>query len=286
MRRSRVQLLIVVLALLLGSVHQALAAVVFVTDNVGNVWQYDSIADMAGQTATTNTGTLVRPASLYGNAYATDQDVTMALNSGIIYRITGPGDVISYPTVRDYVHNTNPTVVATAQFVGADAVNGLSYYPDGANHRFYSIRAGAPPTQPNGGDIAVYNSLTRFLDANPNSHMTAAAYTGATLNFYDPDPTPGTTVGNPPTLPQKSINARYYQVAGNGRLEGFESLADYNSSSNNRINITGTNAFGGTGNLKAIAAFAVPQSLAAIPEAGSLLIWLGTMFTAALVRRR
>ena len=32
--------------------------------------------------------------------------------------------------------------------------------------------------------------------------------------------------------------------------------------------------------MKAIAAFAVPQSLAAIPEASSVLIWLGMMFTA------
>lgn len=277
--------------LMLGFGDGARAAIVFVTDNIGNVWQYDSIADMAGQTATTNTGTLVRPASVYGNAYATDQDVTMALNTGLIYRITGAGNVIRYPTVRDYVHNTNPTTVATGEFVGTAAVNGLSYYPDGVNHRFYSIPAGAPggspaPTNPNGGDIAIYNNLTRFLDANPNSFMTSAAYTGATLNFYDPDSTPGTTVGNPPTLAQKNINAHFYQVAGNGRLEGFESLTDYNASSNNRINITGINAFGGTSSFKATAAFAVPQSLAAIPEASSVLIWLGILLGTTLLRRR
>ena len=75
-------------------------------------------------------------------------------------------------------------------------------------------------------------------------------------------------------------------MAGNGRLEGFESLADYNSSSNNRINITGLNAFGGTGNMKAIAAFAVPESLAVIPEASSVVIWLGILLGTTLLRRR
>ena len=196
---------------------------------------------MAGQTATTNTGTMVRSAAVYGDSYKTDQDVTMALDTGLIYRIKGNGDVIRYPTVRDYVHDTNPTTFSTAKYVGNAAVNGLSYYFDGTNHRFYSIIAGTTPSNPNGGDIAIYNNVSpRMRDANPNSFMTTANYTGAVLNFWDPDSTPGTTVGNPPTLPQKQINAHFYQVAGNGRLEGFESLADYNSSSNNRINITGS----------------------------------------------
>jgi hypothetical protein len=213
--------------------------------------------------------------------------VTMDLNTHLIYRITGAGDVIQYPSVADYIHNTNAFTAATGVFVSNKAVNGLSYYFDGTNHRFYSIIAGAtPPATTNGGDIAVYNTVTRFLAANQNSFMTSANYTGAVLNFYDPDPTPGTTVGNPPTLPQKNINAHFYQVAGNGRLEGFESLADYNASSNNRINITGTNAFGGTSSFKAIGAFAVPQAFAAIPEAGSLMIWFGILLSTTMLRRR
>jgi hypothetical protein len=271
----------------LGAGDGARAAIVFVTDNIGNVWQYDSIADMAGQTATTNTGTMVRSAAAHGDSYKTDQDVTMALDTGLIYRIKGNGDVIRYPTVRDYLHDTNPTTFSTGKYVGNFAVNGLSYYFDGTNHRFYSILAGTTPSNPNGGDIAIYNNVSpRMRDASPNSFMTTANYTGAVLNFWDPDSTPGTTVGNPPTLAQKQINAHFYQVAGNGRLEGFESLADYNSSSNNRINITGLNAFGGTGNMKAIAAFAVPESLAVIPEASSVVIWLGILLGTTLLRRR
>jgi hypothetical protein len=119
------------------------------------------------------------------------------------------------------------------------------------------------------------------LNSNPNTFLTTANYVGAVLNFYDPDPTPGTTVGNPPTLPQKNINAHYYQVAGNGRLEGFESLADYNSSSNNRINITGLDAFGRNGPYQSRAAFAVPA-----PEPTSLLLCFGAMGGLLAIRRR
>jgi hypothetical protein len=251
---------------------------VFVTDNIGNVWQYDSIADMAGQTATTNTGTLVRPASVYGNAYATDQDVTMDLASHLIYRITGTGNVVRYPTTRDYIHNTNPTTVSTGVFVGNKSVNGLSY--DGVGSRFYSIIAAGP----NAGDIAIYNTVARFTAANQNSFMTSANYTGNVLNFYDPDTTTGTSVG--PTPAPHAVSAHFYQVAGNGRLEGFASLSEYDASSNNRINITGLNAFGGTGSFKAIGAFAAPQAYAYVPEAASCVIWCGILFGVSMFRRR
>jgi hypothetical protein len=264
--------------LMLGIGGSARAAIVFVTDNIGNVWQYDSIADMAGQTVSTNTGTLVRPASVYGNTYATDQDVTMDLSSHLIYRITGTGDVVRYATTENYIHNTNPTTVATALFVGNKAVNGLSY--DGAGTRFYSVIAAGP----NAGDIAIYNNVTRLLAANPNTFMTNAAYTGNVLNFYDPDTTTGTSVGPTPT--PHAVSAHFYQVASNGRLEGFASLAEYDASSNNRINITGINAFGGTSSFKAIAAFAAPAAYAYIPEATSCLIWGGILFGAGLFRRR
>jgi hypothetical protein len=140
-----------------------------------------------------------------------------------------------------------------------------------------------------GGDIIQFSTLTRFLNANNNGGMnlTTAAYTGAVLNFYDPDATAGMSVGNPPGLPSKAINAQYWQVAGNGRLEGFGSLADYNQSSNNRLNtasLSDMNAFGGTGLYQSIAAFAVPVHLA--PEAASALVWLGMIFSLTTMRRR
>jgi hypothetical protein len=274
--RKAIWLVAMLLALGVGAgAHEAF---VLVTDTLGNVWQSDNIADMAGQTASSTTGTLVRPASVYGNAYATDQDVTMDLTSHLIYRITGSGDVVRYATTADYIHNLNPTTVATAVYVGNKAVNGLSY--DGAGTRFYSIIAAGP----NAGDIAIYNTVTRFLAANQNSFMTTAGYTGAVPNFYDPDTTTGTSVG--PTPAPHTVNAHFYQVAGNGRLEGFASLSEYDASSNNRINITGTNAFGGTGSFKAIGAFAVPAAYAYVPEATSCLIWSGILCGVGWFRRR
>src|SRR5262249_41135568 len=137
---------------------------------------------------------------------------------------------------------------------------------------------------PNAGDIAIYSNVTRFLAANQNSFMTSANYTGNVLNFYDPDTTTGTSVG--PTPASHTVNAHFYQVAGNGRLEGFASLTEYDASSNNRINITGLNAFGGTSSFKAIGAFAAPAAYAYVPEAASCLVWSGIIFGASLIRRR
>ena len=78
------------------------------------------------------------------------------------------------------------------------------------------------------------------------------------------------------------MSARYFQVAGNGRLEGFISLAEYNANSNNRIEITNTNAFGGTTpTYQARAAFAVP-----IPEPTSLTLLLASLWGLMTVRRR
>jgi hypothetical protein len=281
--------LFLVVALLLGTASHAAAAVIFVTDNQGNVWRYENVAQMGLQTSSSITGIKVRDASVLGDAYKTDQDVTMDLNTNLIYRITGAGNVVRYATMRDYLLNINSTTVATGTYVGnGKAVNGLSYYFTGTAHRFYSIIAGAlnATTNPNGGDIAIYNNLSpRMLNANPNNHLTDANYTGAVLNFWDPDSTPGTTLGNG-TFPSHAINAQFYQVAGNGRLEGFASLTEYDQSAFNRWEVTGLNAFGGTSSFKAIGAMAVPVALSYIPEATSALVWLGMIFSLTSIRRR
>jgi hypothetical protein len=265
-------------ALVLGLAQFASAGIIYVTDTNGNVWQYANMAQMALQTQTNNAGTLVRDASLLGGAYASDQDATADLNTGIVYRINAAGDIISYPGIAEYLGNINSTTVAAAVYGGTKKINGLSF--DGNTGGFYAVPATGST---NAGDIIRFATLADFIAGVPtNTSLTTANYTGNLLNFYDPDGTPGTTVGNPPSLPSKSINARYYQVAGNGRLEGFESLADYNSSSNNRINITGTNAFGGTTpTFTAVAAFAI-----AVPEPTSITIFFLAVCGAAFARHR
>jgi hypothetical protein len=267
---------LVAIALLLGLVQHAAAGVIYVTDSNGNVWQYNGMAQMGLQTQANNAGTLVRDASIAGADFKDDQDATADLSTGIVYRINASGDIISYVDVAAYLTNTSPVTVGTGIYGGTKKVNGLSY--DGGTGGFYAVPATGST---NAGDIIRFTTLAAFLTGVPNgTTLTTANYTGAVFNLYDPDITAGTSVG--PTPAPHAVSAQYYQVAGNGRLEGFTSLAEYNSNSNNRIEITATNAFGGTTPpFQARAAFAVP-----VPEPTCLVLCIGAICGLVAARRR
>lgn len=275
-RSSLVLKSLLAMVLAVGFTQCISAAVIYVTDTNGNVWQYANMSQMALQTQSNNAGTLVRDAAVAGNAYAGDQDATADLSTGIIYRINAAGDIISYANIGDYLANSNSTVVASAVYSGVKKINGLSY--DGNTGGFYAVPATGST---NAGDIVRYAALADFIAGVPtNTNLTTANYTGALLNFYDPDITSGTSVG--PTPAPHAVDAHYYQVAGNGRLEGFATLQEYNQSSNNRINITGTNAFGGTTpTYTAAAAFALP-----VPEPASFGICVIAACGVFFARRR
>jgi hypothetical protein len=273
----------VMLAFTLAAVQQAAAGIIYVTDSAGNVWRYDGIADMEGQNSTTNTGTLVRDAATAGNDYFNDQDATMDLSSGKIYRVANGGNVFSYPTIEDYLANTNRTTETPGGAVYTSGsnrkLNGLSY--DGNTNGFYAVSAITNTTTSafKRGDILIFNSLAAFLAGTPDTFI-EAGYNNAVLNFYDPDTTPATSVGNM-SFPSYSFNAQYYQVAGNGNLEGFESIAKYDENAVNRDEFTGNDSFGTDDTTvpidphpyQAVAAFAVPFP-EEVPEPASLLLCL------------
>lgn len=272
---------LLILGLIACATAESRGGIIYVGVANGDVYRYANVAQMAEQTSTTITGVKVRDNAAASGDYAGDQGSTADLTSGVVYRVTDAGSVISYPTVADYLAGSN----ATDLTVGSDPysaannkrINGVSY--DGATGGFYAVGAGTGSMWP--GDIVVFNSLAAFLAGTPDS-VSTAGYNGNVVNFYDPDATPGTTVGNA-NFPSHAIDARYFQVAGNGRLEGFESIADYAANAVNRINVSGTNAFGGTHTLgfQAATAFAVP-----VPEPTSLLLCLGGAAVWAALRRR
>jgi hypothetical protein len=270
------RLLAVGAALLCGAAHRAEGSSIYVSDANGNVWQYNGTTQMALQTQTNNAGVLVRDAAVAGADYKDDQDVTADLSTGIVYRINANGDIVSYVDVAAYLANANPVTLASGIYGGTKKINGLSY--DGGTGGFYAVPATGST---NAGDIVQYTNLAAFLIGTPNgTALTTANYTGAVLNFYDPDATAGTSVGASPA--PHAVSAHYYQVAGNGRLEGFASLTEYNQSSNNRIEITGINAFGGTTpTYQARGAFAVP-----VPEPTALALMLGATCASFVIRRR
>ena len=259
--------------LALGLTQGVSAGIIYVTDSLGNVWQYNSVAHMSTQTQTTNTGILVRDQLTAGNGYRNDQDATADLSTGKIYRINNGGNVIEYPNIAAYLTNTLSTVVATGIYTGDKAINGASF--DGATGGFYTVYAAGTPNQ---GDIATYSTLAVFLTGIPDT-ISTAAYNGNVLNFYDPDTTPGTTVPAGGSVP---INAQYYQVPSGGGLEGFATLASYVATANNRANMGPSNAFGGTTpTYQARAAFAIP-----VPEPASFVLCLGALCRLVAARRR
>jgi len=269
--------------LMLGVAQQAQAGVIYVSDTAGNVWRYDNMADMAGQNSTTNTGTLVATHA----AYAADQDVVADLNpGGLIYRITVDGDIISYANVAAYLANSNPVQVGVDNvFSGTNRINGASFDGNAPGGRFYTVGAGGMPTNPQAGDIEIYNTIATFLTGIPDS-VIVAGYNGAVLNFFDPHITQGTSVGPTPT--PHPVDAQYYQVAGNGRLEGFQNLTEYGANANNRVNIGPINAFGTADTTPPIDAhpYQARAAFAVVPEPASLLLCLGAACGLVAIRRR
>ena len=209
---------------------------------------------MGSQTSSTNAGVEVASHAAYGS----DLGSTMDLSNGKVYRITGAGNVVEYANLSGYLGNTGAATIATAVFTGNFVLNGFSY--DGAGG-FYGTVAGASAT--NSGDTLRWSTLANVL-TNTTSSVTDTGYGGNLFNFFDPDETATTaanglgiyTAGDP-------FTAQYYQSAGNGRLEGWDTLALYGDP-NNRGEFTGTNVFGGsttawgTG-VDAAAAFAIPE---------------------------
>ena len=91
------------LVLLFGAFGSAQAASTYLTTTTGAIYRYDGVPDMAEQTNTTTSGTLVATHAAYG----TDQGTTMDLSNGKIYRIGGRTGTVSTNSVEVYTISTN-----------------------------------------------------------------------------------------------------------------------------------------------------------------------------------
>jgi hypothetical protein len=264
------------LALTLGAARDAAAGSIYVVSasgSNGQIYKYDNMSELSAQTPDNITGDLVATHAAYFN----DQAVTMDFNTGIVYRIANGGNVFQYPTLDDWLANTNSTNVS----IGANPysngnlkrVNDASF--DGATGGYYAV--GAPMANSSTpGDILIYNGLNDFRAATPNSTL-VAGYNAARVMFWNSQGVAGTTIN------MDDIVANYFQISGAGRLEGFVSLAAYAAAPNNRINMGLEGAFGGTNTtgFNAIVAFAVP-----VPEPTSMMLCFGAAFGLVMVRRR
>lgn len=267
---------IIPIVLLLSPVSLVQASVIYVTTTTGAIYQYESAGDMALQSGTTTSGTLVSTIAAYG----TDQGTTMDHSTGTIYRITGAGNVVSYAGLAGYLSDTGGITVASGTYSGNNALNGFSY--DGGTGGFYAIGGGAAGNNAQ-GDLIQWGNSADFL-ANSNRTVTVATYNGNLFNFYDPDGTPGSTFG-PPVTPRTT---RYYQSSGTGRLEGWESLAQYvaggSVQADKRVHYTAENVYAGSST--AFGSNTIDAATAfAIPEPGSMALAITGGLTLLRVRR-
>lgn len=251
----------------------AQGATVYVVNDVGIIKSFSGIASganpMTGGSFAAGAGALVATIPSYGFY----QGFTH-VPDGRVLGINNGGDIVAWNTIGAWLAESTPTTLAVNVFAdktngigpksGAPAgtVHGLSW--DGNTGGFYVVLEGG--ADPSDGDIRQYATLADLLADNGTD--SASTYGGNNLNFYYPDEdAPGNAAGNP-DLP----GANYFQVAGNGQLEGWQTLADYVAAPGNR---TFEQASFGNG---------VRGAFAVVPEPAALVISGIAMAGVAFVR--
>jgi len=186
---------LVATAIVVGVAQSASAGsiyVVSVNGSNGDIYAYDDMADLSAQSPSSVTGNLVATHAAYFN----DQGVTMDFNSGIVYRIANGGNVFQYPTLNDWLANTNSSSVSigSSPFSNGNMkrVNDASY--DGGTGGYYAVGATATNSS-TPGDVLIYNTLNDFRAATTSSVL-EAGYNAARAMFWNSDGVAGTTINN------------------------------------------------------------------------------------------
>ncbi len=148
-------------------------------------------------------------------AYGGYQGFTQ-MPGGEVYGVAGNGDVHEWATLQDWLDGLTPVTASTGAY-NAGELHGLSY--NGITGGVYVIYEGDHSARGD-GDLGEYATITDFInDANPV--VTASTYGGNILNFYYPqEDAPGNANA-------ANAGSNFFQVAGNGILEGWLTLEDY-----------------------------------------------------------
>ncbi|MBN2162053.1 MAG: hypothetical protein JXR25_11455 [Pontiellaceae bacterium] len=190
---------------------------VFFVLDTGEIYAFTSVASNGiscmGQGHVTN-----------GVAVATNPDYGeyqgfASVPDGRIYGINSFGDVMEWPDLTSWIDDVNAVTVSSEGFgewLSAE-VHGFSY--DLNTKGFYSVQGSGTYE----GDIGEYPDLAALLANTPTTNYTAS-YNGNVCNFYYPfDDAPH----NYGSYANAASGALYFQIAGNGNLEGWLTLADY-----------------------------------------------------------
>jgi|GEM_PF-465249 len=138
------------------------------------------------------------------------------LPDGSVYGVSQGGDVHEWGILQDWLDGSTPLTVSSGAYNPGE-LHGISYNP--VTGGIYVIYEGDHSSRGD-GDLGEYPTLSDFInDANPV--VTASTYGGNVLNFYYPhEDAPGNANDANP-------GSNFFQVAGNGNLEGWLSLEDY-----------------------------------------------------------
>lgn len=160
--------------------------------------------------------------------YADYQAFTSDPTTGIVYGINLYGDLVTWPTLSDWLENTNADIPedgdAEYEVYGLGTIHGASYDPNTGG--FYVVYEGDASID---GDIGEYATVSDFT-TNSNAVISPSTYGGNILNFYYwGEDAPGNRLE-----PNNTPGANYFQASGGGQLEGFPTLAGYIASPENR----------------------------------------------------
>ena len=160
--------------------------------------------------------------------YADYQAFTCDPTTGIVYGINLFGDMVTWPTVADWIANTNANVPDEGDpgydVYGTNTIHGASYDPNTGG--FYVVYEGDASID---GDIGEYATANDFT-TNSNATISASTYGGNILNFYYwGEDAPGTR-----PAPNDAAGANYFHASGGGQLEGYQTLNAYIENADNR----------------------------------------------------
>ena len=200
------------------------ASEIYFVDNAGAIRSFTGIGDGANPLDgnTFGAGNLQNTVVAYGSY----QGFT-STPDGMVYGVNGSGGVDSWSSIASWISGDAATSLSTGVYgVGSNVnggVQGLSY--DGNTGGFYAIMGGTTPNNASNPDrdgrLRQFATLSDFINNVNGTDDTSAGFGGNILNFYYMDEdAPARSSSNPVA----EAGSNYFQVAGNGSLEGWTLL--------------------------------------------------------------
>lgn len=202
-----------------GIGRSAVASDIYMVSNTGEIRSFTSVGGGAGSIDDVGTfagGALETTIAAYG-AY---QGFT-SLPNGSVYGVNSTGGVDSWPTLSDWLANTNVSNESTDVY-GAlvtssprSGIHGFSF--DGGTGGLYAVLEGPDENE---GDLVQFSTLKNFVNNSNGDIYTPRGYNGNITVFYYPDEdAPASSIAQ---NADAGPGSNYLHITGGGQLEGWE----------------------------------------------------------------